>query len=397
MICPNCQTINESVNIFCVNCGANVAQTGNVIGDTKAPTERFQYTPEQPPATEILQNSVPATQFAQNAANTPPPTQIYHTSNSVETSVVPVGQYGGAASIHNFAPAAAFPNTQTQPANNRKKMFVWAGVIFAGLLSAGLGGFFLLTKQVIKAEILPEYLGMFIQSKDKDKLDEIRRQDFTNALDGKDKLLKDDSLAGTESNPNLILYSDGKDIPLGDLRLIQLDTIKPDGSLKQIEFQVAPVEGKAEMKRIRISGGLANGKYAFAILNDFLDEGKHRFWAFQVKNSDKTNNDATLKAITITLKPKKEKSNTTTTTQTNTPVNPPPTGSYAYCKNNNVVLRSSPSLTASKVDGLYSGQRLYVMNISDNTTTWRGITGKWAYVETDNGNTGWVFAPLLRY
>ncbi len=57
----------------------------------------------------------------------------------------------------------------------------------------------------------------------------------------------------------------------------------------------------------------------------------------------------------------------------------------------------APSLSAAKVDGLYQGQRLYVINQSDNYTTWRGVTGNWVYVETDEGQRGWVFSPLIRY
>ena len=397
MICPNCQTINESANVFCVNCGANVAQTGNLIGDTKAPTESFQYPPQPPP--QFSPNSIPPTQFAQSQT-TPPPTQLYNTSNSMETSVLPVNQYG-ASSMHNFAPAASFPNAQPQAANNNKKIFIWTGLIFAGLLIAGAGGFFLLTKNSIKAEILPEHLGMFVQSKEKDKVDEIKKQDYTNALNGKDELLKDDGLTAVEGNPNLILYSDGKDVPLNDLRLIQLDTIKPDGSLKQLDFQAAPVENKPEMKRIRIPEGLANGKYAFVILDGYLDDGKHKFWAFQVKNAEKTNNDAALKSATVSLKPKDKKTTTTTdtqTTRTTTPVIPPPTGSYGYSTTDRLILRDSPSLTGYDTGvRIRKGQRVYIQSYSSHTDTWKGRTGKWAYINTDDGSSGWVFTPLLRY
>ncbi|MEJ7743962.1 MAG: hypothetical protein WKF73_16370 [Nocardioidaceae bacterium] len=39
-----------------------------------------------------------------------------------------------------------------------------------------------------------------------------------------------------EGKPNLILYSDGKDIPLADLKLVQLDTIKDDGQFETDKF-----------------------------------------------------------------------------------------------------------------------------------------------------------------
>jgi len=65
-------------------------------------------------------------------------------------------------------------------------------------------------------------------------------------------LLKDESLPSLEPNPTLILYSDGKDVPVSDLHLIQLDTIKDDGSFKQIDFQASPIENKPEMKKLKI-------------------------------------------------------------------------------------------------------------------------------------------------
>ena len=57
----------------------------------------------------------------------------------------------------------------------------------------------------------------------------------------------------------------------------------------------------------------------------------------------------------------------------------------------------APSLSAAKVDGLYRGQRLYVISQSNNYTTWGGVTGNWTLVETDEGTRGWVFSPLIRY
>lgn len=57
----------------------------------------------------------------------------------------------------------------------------------------------------------------------------------------------------------------------------------------------------------------------------------------------------------------------------------------------------APSLSAAKVDGLYRGQRLSVINKSDNYTTWGRVTGNWTLVETDGGTRGWGFSPLIRY
>ena len=396
MICPNCQTINENENVFCVNCGATVTRGASVIGDTKAPTESFQYPlPNQP-----TQNLTP-TEFSQSSANIPPPTQVYNTSNSMETAVVPVNQFG-AASMHNFAPAV-LPAAVQQPANNNvKKLVLLAGLVFVGLVAIGLGGFFLLKKQSTSAEVLPEHLGMFLQSVNKDKIDELKKQDFTNALTGKDELLKDESLASAESDPNLLIYSDSKEISLNDLRLIQLDTIKPDGTLKQLDFQAAPVDGKPDIKRIRIPEGLANGKYAFAMLDGYLDEGKHKFWAFQVKNAEKTNNDSTLKSSTVSLKPKDKKTNSDNTENVQKPIVPAPSGATTrYLSIGNVVLRSGPSQTYSSVGKLRANQKVYVVGYSSDYETFISPkTGKsyysnYAQVQTESGQKGWVYAAFL--
>ena len=388
MICPNCQTINENKNVFCNNCGTTLKDTEAMVGDTKAPTLSFQFPPQQPPA-ETFEDETP-TVFGQSAANIPPPTQIIQTPPQVYQNPNPPNPQP-APVVNNFAPIISPNIAAPQKTGSGKKIILLAGIAFIGLLAIGVGGFFIFKKLIAKTEVLPEQVGMFVQSKEKDKIDEIKKQDFANALEGKDKLLKDESLTKVEGSPNLVLYADEKDFKTSDLHLIQLDTIKPDGSLKQIDFQTAPLENKAEIKRIQLPEGLANGKYAFAILEGFLDDGKHKLWAFQVTNSEKTNNDSILKAANISLKSKDNKKKTDKTPET-----PPTVESYVYPKSSSVILRSEPSLTANKIDTLSSSERLYVIKISDNTTTWRNITGYWANVKTDDGTTGWVFAPLLR-
>lgn len=398
MICPNCQTPNGSENIFCVNCGTKVLPTGNLVGDTKSPTLSFQNPlPNQPPQntnpTEIYQPpaSIPQTQFVQ-----PPPN--YNTSNSMVTSAVPLNQ----PSAPNFMSAPNFSGAQTQAGNSSKKTFIWAALVFFGILAVGVGGFFLLTQSTLKTEVFPDHLGMFLQSPNKDKVEEIKKQDFTNAVEGTDKLLKDDSLTIAESKPNLILYADSKEIPLNDLRLIQLDTIKPNGTMKQIDFQAAPVEGKPDIKRIRIPEGLANGKYAFAVLEGNLDDGKHKFWAFQVKNSEKTNNDSILKSTNISVKTKETNTSSTNTKMAQQPKIPPPAGSTPARVNiGNVVLRSGPSQYSGAIGKLFAGQRVYVLGYSGEFETFVSPkTGKsyysnYAQVQTESGKQGWVYAAFL--
>lgn len=384
MICPKCRTTNDDNYVFCVNCGASVTQAGNVEAETiwRAPNS---------------QNLMPPTVQPQNF--TPPPTANAESFQSIETSFLPAGQYGG--SIHNFIPTP--PVEHSSGAN--KKWFILAGALLVLLLAAGAGAFYFLSKKSVTAEVLPDHLGMFVQSVEKDKVDEIKKQDFVSGLEAKDKLLKDESLPVLESSPNLILYSETKDVPLSDLRLIRLDTIKPDGSLKQLDFQAAPVDGKPEMKRLRVPEGLAVGKYAFAILDGFLTEGKHKFWAFQVKNSDKANNDAALKDASVAVKSKQTTKTETQPTNSNTaapPSNtstPPPSGAkYAYSTSDRLILRDAPSLSGNDSGvRLRKGERVDIIRYSDNYDSWRGRYGNWAYVETEGGYSGWVFTPLLRY
>lgn len=369
MNCPKCSALNDNENVFCVNCGTTISEHSAV--DVPPPTVQYHGLPNQK----------------------------FDTSPSIETAYIPQP---------NFNPT--IPNVSEPAVKKSGKKFIWIGLIVVlFLLAGGTGGAIYFIKQQTKtAEVLPDHLGMFVQNGEKNAVSEISRQDYANALLAKDNLMKTDALPVAENKPNLILYSDGKDIPLTDLKLVQLDTIKDDGSLKQINFQASPVEGKSEMKRLRIPDGLANGKYAFALFDGFLDEGKHKFWAFQVQNAEKSDNGDLAKAIIIPIKPTplptptppQNNSNTSANTIIETPTQKPkaaPSGGFAYCRTDNVVLRSAPSLTAEKVDGLYRGQRLYIISESDNYTTWRGATGNWVYVETDDGIRGWVFSPLIRY
>ena len=368
MICPKCTTVNDDDNIFCINCGTTISANA---------------APDIPPPTVLYQGS---------------PKQQSDSSHSIKTAYIP--------QTNNNPPVSGTGGTTAKKSG---KKFIWIGLILGICLLIGIAGgaIFLIQRQAQNAEILPEHLGMFVQNGEKNAVSEIVRQDFSNALEAKDNLIKTEMLPLTDSKANLILYSDGKDIPLSDLKLIKLDTITDDGSLKQINFQAAPVEGKPEMKRLRVPNGLAGGKYAFALFEGYLNEGKHKFWAFQVQNAEKSDNGDLAKAIMVPLKPTpmptaspQNNSNPSVNTVIETPVDKPKSatpGGFAYSRTDNVVLRGAPSLTAEKVDGLYRGQRLYIISESDNYTSWRGARGNWVYVETDDGTRGWVFSPLIRY
>ncbi len=205
--------------------------------------------------------------------------------------------------------------------------------------------------QLTPGEVLPTHMGMFTQSDAKDRVDEIRRQDLANAIEGKTLLLKDESLPAVPPSPNLIL-NDGS-INVNDVRLVQLDTIKDDGSMKTIDLQAATVEGKPEMKRLRVPDGLANGKYALAIFDSYINEGKQRFWPFQVRDSSKGDNGSALKAASVPLKPKSPAPSTTAAVPPAAttapavpppmPAGPPPTGTRTVA-GNYVRARLGPSM-----------------------------------------------------
>lgn len=380
MNCPFCNAENDNDNLFCVSCGRNFAQ------HVKTGASTTQLPPTQYYPVNQLNPSENAPESVQTAF---PPTRNYNSS---------------AAPFNPSIPYVEPP----QPKSNAK--FILIGVLALLLLTGGaIGAIFLFNKQTISSETLPDHLGLFIQDKEKTTLAELSKQDHTSALQAKDDLLKKDDLPAAEDKPNIILFSDGKDIPVTDLKLVLIDSIKDDGTLKQINFQASPVEGKSEMKRLRIPDGLANGKYAFALFDGFLDEGKHKFWAFQVKNSQKNDNGDLAKILTLSTKPKQSSPSTNTNTAiTNTTVaksapTPKPEPSVpagsrvAYCSSSNVVMRSAPSLTGKKINALRRGQKIYVINYSDNYDYWNGMEGNWAYVQTESGGRGWVFTPLINY
>ena len=383
MNCPNCNTENDNDNIFCVSCGGNLAPPiiNSSVTTQPSPTQYYsgnQFTqPDNAPESVQTAFKIPAPNFDQS---------------------------------QNFN--ASIPYIAAPPAKTGSGKFVLLGAfVLLILIGGGIGAFFVINRQSVSKETLPDHLGLFLVNKETNNFAELSKQDSMNAVTTKDDLLKNDALPATDDKPNVILYSDGKDIPIGDLKLVQLDTIKDDGTLKHLNFQAAPVEGKSEMKRLRVPDGLANGKYAFALFDGFLDEGKHKFWAFQVKNATKTDNGDLGKALTLSMKPKTASPtpNTNSAISTNattvvkaapTPKPAPvaPAGSQvAYCASSNVIMRGSPSLSGRKINNLRRGQKIYIINYSDNYDSWNGMEGNWAYVQTESGGRGWVFAPLISY
>lgn len=289
----------------------------------------------------------------------------------------------------------ALNNTIGKEQNMRGKTVLFA--ILAAVVVVAIGAviaYLALTRSTKQDGPLPDHYGVFVRNKD--NLSELRRQEFRSAIQGRDTLIADSSLLRVEGKPELILYAEGQDIPVADLKLVQLDSMDPSGKVTYWSYQIAPIEGHPGMKQIRVASGLGSGKYAFALLNGFMDEGTHKFWPFQVNDNAPAPSDTPQVAM-MTLKPKPE-STPRPTVPTVGPVVPPPSGaSIAYCTDNNVVLRSAPNLNGPKIGSLSRGQRLYVLQLSSNYDTWRGITANWAYVQPESGSArGWVFTHFVR-
>jgi hypothetical protein len=315
-------------------------------------------------------------------------------NQSTETAVVPVGQVY--PSIPQFNPTPGY--SAEHPIQNKSKKTIWFALGAIGLLGLGVGAFVLMNKTSV-SETLPEHLGLFVQNNERNHVDEVRKEDVSNAIQAKNDLLKNDSVPTLDASPNLILYSDGKDIPINDLKLVPLDSIKDDGSMKQLDFQAAPVDGKPEMKRIRVPDALANGKYAFVLIDGFLNDGKHKFWTFQVRNSSKSDNGDALKSSSVALKP-------TPPPQPTGPRLPPPAsavnvappspGNNAVSITDSLILRSGPSQSYPKIRNLARGESVTILSYSTNTESFKGRSSPFAQIRTANGQIGWAFSAFLR-
>jgi hypothetical protein len=181
---------------------------------------------------------------------------------------------------------------------------------------------------------------------------------------------------------------------------LQLDTLQPDGAFSQLAIQAAPVEGKADMKRLRVEGGLAAGSYAFAVLEGYFNDGKHRLWPFKIVKGARDDNSALVTASSLELKPKTARPLTPATTGFAPPGAAPPTsqptiGSVARATTSRVILRSGPTQLSPKLRNLAYGEAVTILGYSSNVETFRGRVAPFARVQTVTGE-GWVFAAYLR-
>lgn len=269
MICTNCNTLNGADSVFCVNCG------NAVTGGTASSMPTVAYPNPTPPALPRMP------------------------VDSTETAVVNFGAQPH--SVPHYSQGIPYPG---EIRRRKTSPLIWVGGGLIAVLAIVAAGIVFIGPRMTSVEVLPDHLGMFVQSDARDRVDEIRKQDFTNAADAKMAFMKDDGLPSTSTSPNLVLYADSRDLNVNDLKLIQIDSLKDDGTMKTLDFQVQPVEGKPEMKRLRVPDTMANGKYAFALLQDYFNEGRHRFWAFQVRTSSKGDNGTALKDSSFPIKPK---------------------------------------------------------------------------------------------
>jgi predicted Ser/Thr protein kinase len=245
-----------------------------------------------------------------------------------------------------------------------------------------------------KSAPLPDHFGIFYSRQD--GLTELKMREFKNALNGSDELQADTSLPIVAANPTLLLYYETQMVPSSELKLIKLDSVNEDGKVEYWDYQISPLEGKPEIKQIKIKDGLPKGKFAFALLKDYLDEGTHKFWCFQIVNG--AANPASPQILALSLKPKPSPmpQPTPSPTPKPTPQTPKlPSGPMGVCNENNVVMRAAPTQSSAKVGRLDRGSQVVILQYSSNYETWRGITSNFVYVQTTGGKRGWVFSPFI--
>jgi hypothetical protein len=302
-------------------------------------------------------------------------------------------------------PTAEILRPSSTASNGRRSPYIIPltviGVLLVVAIAGTLGYFFWpgLNSDTASGGALPDHFGIFIQSGD--KLNELRRKDFSNALEGRDASASDSALPEAAARPVFILYAEARDIPVTDLKLVQLDSINQNGQVRYWGFQVAPLEGRRGMRQIRVAGGLPSGKYAFALINGYLNEGNHKFWPFEVKEGvSDPQEQPQVATIPVKANPTAtpQPGQTTPTPKPTPNLEPPPGAKLGYCNDTNVFVRSSPDLNAKPVTKITKGQKLWAIGKSTSTTTWNGVTSDWTQVQLYQSATrGWVFSPFISY
>ncbi|OLE50733.1 MAG: hypothetical protein AUG51_26650 [Acidobacteria bacterium 13_1_20CM_3_53_8] len=364
MNCQQCGTEIIAGERFCRNCGASAYGTAPTVSDK----------------TFVL------------------PQQQQPTQGYAAPQTTPAWQPQQSAPLPPFSPpviAAAPP---------RRSASKWPLIFVAGLIAVvaiGAIAFFALramrnSNSVAASGALPDHFGIFVR--DGDSLNELRRRDFSNAVEGRDSINNDSSLVRADGMPTVILYAEAQDIPVADLKLVQVDSIDSDGNAKYWSYQVSPVEGRSGMKQIKVAGGLPTGRYAFALFNGYVNEGNHKLWPFEVENGVSSPSESPQVAklqVKPTPSPTPAQSRQPATAQQQQMG--PPGARLGYCNDNNVVVRAMPDLNGAKINKLDRGQKVWVLGVSPNYSTWNGITSNWTQVQTYDGSRGWVFSPFISY
>jgi len=270
------------------------------------------------------------------------------------------------------------------------------GLTVVILLFVGVAAFFIVRQATVvvePTEVLPSHLGLFQKSQNGQLPVEIRPFEAASVSDGRNILLADGGMQKLNSQPEFVLYADSAEVPLSDLKLIRIDSVTDDGHARFADFQAAIIDQRPTMKRIMLPQPLPSGRYAFAMFSGFYNEGRHRFWAFEVS----AGNPSGMKfeqELTITLKPPTTPLVPTLTDLDQIAVDPIPPGStVAYCNATDVRIRAEAGRQGKIKGKLLKGQKVYVINYAYPDVN--GVAETWARVQTESGKQGWVFNSFL--
>jgi len=280
----------------------------------------------------------------------------------------------------------------------RRSKAPWIASLVVIFLAAAGGLAFLIVRQTAvaepePAEVLPEYLGLFVRQPNGSAPIEVKRFEYANAIEARDAMQADTLPQKVDKKPEFLLYADAAEMPLSDLKLIRLDSITDDGRFRYADFQAAIIDEKPAMKRLMLKDALSNGRYAFAQLSGFFNEGRHRFWPFEITGNSGPG-IAFEQEASVALKPPETPSAAPPTEPT--PITIPAGATIAYCRNKDVWLRKTPEQDQKgKILLLKQGQKVYVIKYSENFSVWNGISSNWALIQTEAGKQGWVFNAFL--
>lgn len=335
IVCGNCKTNNKPDSVFCMTCGTRILAEPTVSFSRPTASEDFGSEPAFAQQTPVKQESV----------FTSPVAIVFMVLAAVAVGIF---IYKSASSL------------ESDKNSSRKAA--------------------------------PDHFGIFIINGTSGALQELRRSDYGNLLDAKTSLTKDSSLGVSEPKDDFFLYYDSKEVPVSSLRLVLIDSINKDGSLKEVKFQASPNEGTADLKTLRVPNGLANGRYAFALLDEFFNAGSHKLWAFEVRSGSGTQTNTDVLSSVIPMKGGEKTSGAFQVASI------PPVSGWATCNSNYAVFRTEPSQhggSSTKIRNLYRGESVYVLEYSSNIEQFNGKLAPFANIRTENGEVGWVWAGLL--